>query len=131
MKKKEYSQPKTLHYAIILILIAMVLEVIGLCVNAIRSDYGDSSVLLAHIFMGISTFSTVKYLIDIENRKINSTINIIISLLLNILFLILIHKFGYTNSFLVTAEIFDIIGAVLLLCPASMLWLRSVQNETA
>ena len=109
----------------------MILEVIGICVNAVQSNYGGSSVLLAHFFMGVTTFSTVKYLIDIEKRKINSSINIFYSLLFNILFLFLVHYLGYSNSFLVAAEIFDIIGAVFLLCPASMVWLRNIQNDAA
>ena len=118
------KQPLSLQCAIVCLLIAMILEIIGLGIQAVRGAFGSFSIISAHAFMAITTWATVKYLIDIEKRHVNSLIGVLSSIAANILALLVLIRMELFNPAFYLALLFDGLGSIFLLLPSSMYWLQ-------
>lgn len=124
------ERPISIECAVIFILAAMILEIIGISVNAVRLPHTAVILIISHVLMAGTSISTIKYLIDIERGRINSRIGVLVSALSNLIILAFILSAGYANSFLVAAVVFDSIGLAFLVYPRSIWWMRKIQRES-
>ena len=123
------EKPQPIQFAIVFILMGLVCEIIGLSVNAVRSIYGEFNLVIAHALMLLTTFSTIKYLIDLEKNNSDRGLKLLWSVIANIFFILIIIYLEHSNAFILTAELFNIVGVIFLLFPASIMWFRDAESE--
>lgn len=122
------ARPISLECAILLILAGMILEIIGIAINAVRLPHTTVVLVLSHVLMAGTAFSTIKYLIDLERGRIDSHMGVLISALSNFFIMAFVLAAGYSNGFLVAAFIVDAMGLGLLVYPRSVWWIRRLQR---
>ena len=121
--------PFSLHAAILFIIIGMIFEFIGISLNAVRLAEGALILISSHVIMGLTAFTTIKLLTDIEKGIVNSRTGIYLSVFCNVFVLLLAIRLGYANPGLAAAMIFDSIGLLLLIYPQSLRWIRYLHTN--